>query len=63
VEVIADIFYRWNHRGIQNVSSVQWRDRFTDENGDRITEGFKMAAPYGDVPCLPSDELTESQME
>jgi hypothetical protein len=59
VEVIAGIFYR----GIQNVSSVRWRDRFTDANADGITKGFKTAAPYGDVPYLPSDEPTESQTE
>jgi hypothetical protein len=55
VEVIAGIFYRRNHQGIQNISSVRWRDRFTDENADGITEGFKTAAPYGDMSYLPSE--------
>jgi hypothetical protein len=30
---------------------------------DGITEGFKMSAPYGDVPCLSSDEPMDSQTE
>jgi hypothetical protein len=55
VEVIAGIFFRWNHRGIQNVSSVRSGDRFNDENADGILEGFKTAASYGDVPYLPSE--------
>jgi len=59
VEVIAGIFYRWNHRGIQNVIPVRWRDRFTDENADEITEGFKTSAPYGDV----TDSLMKMPME
>ena len=53
VEVIAGIFYRWNHRGIQKVNSVRQRDRFTDEYADGITEGFKTAALYGDETGSP----------
>jgi hypothetical protein len=60
VEVIEGIFYKRNHQGIQNVISVQWCDRFNNENVDGITEGFKIAAPYGDVPYLPPDKSTES---
>ena len=41
VEVIAGIFYRRNHQGIQNVSSIRWRDRFTDANANGITRGSK----------------------
>jgi hypothetical protein len=63
VEVIAGIFYQRNHRGIQNASSVRWRDRFTDENADAITEGFKTSAPYGDVIDSPMQMLTESPMD
>jgi hypothetical protein len=48
-------FYRRNHRGIQNGSSVRWRDRFTIWNADGITEGFKPKSLYSDVPCLPSE--------
>jgi len=67
VEVIGVIFYRQNHRGIQNVSSVWWRDRFTNGNADRLTEGFKMLAPYGDVTDspmkMPTDALTNSKRQ
>jgi hypothetical protein len=59
VVVIAGIFFR----RIQNVNFIRRRDRFTDENTDEITEGFRMTAPYGDVPCLPSEKLTELQTE
>jgi hypothetical protein len=41
MEVIAGIFYRRNHQGIQNVSSIRRRNRFIDENVDEITKGFK----------------------
>ena len=60
VEVIAGNFYRQNHRGIQNISFVRWRDQFTDDNADGITEGFKTSAPYGDVTDSPMKMLTES---
>jgi hypothetical protein len=67
VEVIGVIFYRQNHRGIQNVSSVWWRDRFTNGNADGLTEGFKMLAPYGDVTDspmkMPTDALTNSKRQ
>ena len=67
MEVIGVIFYRQNHRGIQNVSSVWWRDRFTNGNADRLTEGFKMLAPYGDVTDspmkMPTDALTNSKRQ
>jgi len=67
VEVIGVIFYRWNHRGIQNVSSEQWRDRFTDGNADKLTEGFKTSAPYGDVTDspmkMPMKSLTDSKWQ
>ena len=56
VEVIGVIFYR----GIQNVSSVQWRDRFIDGNADELTEGFKTSAPYGDMTDSPMKIPTES---
>jgi hypothetical protein len=60
VEVITSIFYRRNHQGIQNVNSVLWRDRFTNENADGITEGFKTSAPYGDVTDSPMQMPTDS---
>ena len=60
VEVIKGIFYWRNHRGIQNVSSIRWRDRFTDANADGITEGFKTAAPYGDKTDSPMQMPMES---
>jgi hypothetical protein len=62
VEVISGIIFRRNHRGIQKVSSVRQRDGFTDEYANRITEGFKMAAPYGDEtgsPMKNADGITE----
>jgi hypothetical protein len=65
VEVIAGIFYPLNHRGIQNFSSVRWRDRFTDGNADGITEGFKMSALYGDVTDspMPMESPTDSKRQ
>jgi hypothetical protein len=30
-------------------------DVYAGDFSDGITEGFKMANPYGDVPCLPSE--------
>jgi len=30
-------------------------DVYASDFSDGITEGFKMADPYGDVPCLPSE--------
>ena len=59
MEVIAGIFYRRNHRGIQNIIPVRWCDQFTNENADEITEGFKTSAPYGDV----TDSLMKMMME
>ena len=56
-------FYRQNHRGIQNGSSVRWRDQFTIRIADRITEGLKPESPYSDVAYLPSEWLTESLTE
>ena len=53
MEVISGIIFRRNHRGIQKVSSVRRQDGFTDEYADGITEGFKMAAPYGDETGSP----------
>jgi hypothetical protein len=53
VEVISGIIFRRNHRGIQKVSSIRRQDGFTDEYADGITEGFKMAAPYGDETGSP----------
>ena len=60
MEVIAGNFYRQNHRGIQNISFIRWRDQFTDDNADGITEGFKTSAPYGDMTDSPMKMLTES---
>jgi len=67
VEVITSIFYWQNHRGIQNVSSVRWRDRFTVVNTDGITKGFKTSAPYGDVTDssmkMPTESLRDSKQQ
>ena len=60
MEVIVGIFYRRNHQEIQNVILVRWRDRFTDENADGITEGVKTSAPYDDVTDSPMKMPMES---
>ena len=52
---------RWNHRGIQNSSSVRWRALFTVRIADRITDGIfrrwirqqKLIHPLSLDPILP----------
>jgi hypothetical protein len=63
VEVIGGICYRQNHRGIHNVSSVRWRDRFTDGNADGLTEGFKTSVLYGDSTDSPMKLPTDSKRQ
>ena len=52
-------FYRRNHRGIQNGSSVRWRDRFSVRIADELTEGFKPESLCSDVTYLPLELPTE----
>jgi len=62
VEVIAGIFYRRNHRGIQKHQLHTMTFQKSDEHADRITEGFKMSALYGDETgstMKNTDEITE----
>jgi hypothetical protein len=52
-------FYWQNHRGIQNDSSVLWRDWFTVRIANRLTEGFKPESSCDLFTVKMVDEITD----